>query len=234
RHGKRGLSMEILCDVLEKHSKPREALKIATALIEDGVHDAITTLYFILSRNEERSGLDSSIFTKKHVELLIATFRYPRVGRWALGSLKVNCDLRPDLCSFVKGLEGAAKMTVKVSLRYCTSEANSDSIWRALSELVEAPLKILRNEPLHLLEHIHLNWTGREDLLIALLKKRFYPLARAILEDFVGSAFRERHLNVEIGPVSWWLDWIKNTRGQNRFWLANRLGYFFSAASKET
>jgi hypothetical protein len=99
---------------------------------------------------------------------------------------------------------------------------------------VEAPLKILRDEPLHLLEHIHLNWTGREDLLIALLKKRFYPLACAILEDFVHDVFRERHLNVEIGPVSWWLDWIKNTRGQNRFWLANRLGHFFSVASKET
>ncbi len=75
----------------------------------------------------------------------------------------------------------------------------------------------------HLLSDVPLDWNGREDLFINLLKLRNLDLALAILGPF--NTDRSLIGEVEIGDVDWWLDWIIDA---DHPWFTYLLSVFFA------
>lgn len=225
RSNKHSLSMGIFCDWLHENKSP-EACRISAALVARGIDEAIFSLYMNLEFAKDRSKVPSDIFTEKHCKMLFAAFNQAEVGPWALASLKLICELRPDLHSDIKSFEAEAGIAATIALRYCLGHDN-ETVWEALWELTNIPKAKLLNQPFHLLQQMDLSWSGHEDLLVTLLRKRFYPLAFPILEQLFDST---QPLILEVEPPHWCLEWLSKLKGEQRFWLGDRLGRLLSRA----
>jgi hypothetical protein len=237
---KNNLLIEIFCNILKEVKSP-ESLKIAVELLSDGVESAIFPIYMILVRNwDNRTSLPLDILTDTHIDKFISVMYggNEENKRWAIAALRNICALRPDLVEKIRQHIVHANGVYKLALLSCIGESNDKTVWQGLSELTKLNAEELAKQPLRLLREIAArNWKGNENLLVALLKKRdlslAYNLLEALLLLYSPDIFQERKqsLQLDIGPIHWWLDWIKEEQStENGFWLCDRLGILFSWA----
>ena len=214
----------LLCNVL-LHWRSQAALDLAGELVRRGVPEATSSLYLIARFAESRDEFSWVSFSSDHVRGLISMM--DAEDRWALPALQPLCAARPDLTEIVEreamGMSGISK----AALMHCISPEDHDSVFRALESIVGMSDEELEREPVQMLEHIECDWSGRESLLVDLLRLRDVRLARAM---FGGSAPPTLLGlgNLDIGPIDWWLDWMMDEWAEDGDgWFLIQLGGLF-------
>ena len=215
---------QLLCNVLQDR-RSQAGLDLAGELVRRGVQEAAVSLYFIVTFAESRDELSWVSFSSDHVRGLISMM--DAEDRWALPALQPLCAARPDLAEIVEreamGMSGISK----AALMHCISPEDHDPVFRALEALVGMGDEELKREPVQMLEHIECDWSGRESLLVDLLRLRDVRLARAM---FGGSAPPTLLGlgNLDIGPIDWWLDWMMDEWAEDGDgWFLTQLGGLF-------
>ena len=214
----------LLCSVL-RDRRSQAALDLAGELVRRGVSEAVFSLYLIARFVESRDELSWVSFSSDHVRGLISMM--DAEDSWALPALQPLCAARPDLAEIVEreamGMSGISK----AALLHCISPEDPNPVFRALEALVGMSDEELKREPVQMLEKIKCDWTGRESLLVDLLRLRDVRLARAM---FGGSAPPTLLGlgNLDIGPIDWWLDWMMDEWAEDGDgWFLTQLGGLF-------
>ena len=214
----------LLCNVLWDR-RSQAGLDLAGELVRRGVQEAAVSLYFIATFAESRDELSWVSFSSDHVRGLISMM--DAEDSYALPALQPLCAARPDLAEIVEreamGMSGISK----AALLHCISPEDPNPVFRALEALVGMSDEELKREPVQMLETIKCDWTGRESLLVDLLRLRDVRLARAM---FGGSAPPTLLGlgNLDIGPIDWWLDWMMDEWAEDGDgWFLMQLGGLF-------
>lgn len=228
------LRTEIVLDLLRDHKSPR-AFEIAAQLLELGISRAAITLYFVGEYSDADVRWDC--LGPSHVERLLSLIESDEeVGGWAFDFLLLVGAKRPEL---LKGLEevqrpsSTASCVIDGLVKYACS-GNADFVFEALSLLGSMTKDERSREPIRLIRHVSLDWEGRENLLIELLRLRETDLALALLEKITMSVNKDEQRKgkvVEVGPAEWWLDWLGEespAAGERHWWLQDRLTRFLA------
>ena len=214
----------LLCGVLEdRHSQ--DALDLAGELVRREVSEAAFSLHMIATFAESRDELSWVSFSSDHVRGLISMM--DAEDSWALPALQPLCAARPDLAEIVEREAMDMSGIRKAALMHCISSEDHDPVFRALKALVGKSDEELEREPVQMLKHIECDWSGRESLLVDLLRLRDVRLARAV---FRGAAppMLQGLGNLDIGPVDWWLDWMMDEWAEDGDgWFLTQLGGLF-------
>ena len=214
----------LLCDIL-RDRRSQAGLDLAGELVRRGVPEAAFSLHLIGMFAESRDELSWVSFSFDHVRGLISMM--DAEDGWALPALQDLCAARPDLAKIVEreamGMSGISK----AALMHCISPEDHDAMFRALEALVEMSDEELKREPVKMLEHIECDWSGRESLLVDLLRLQDVRLARALFGGGVPLTLPGLG-NLDIGPIDWWLDWMMDEWAEDGDgWFLNQLGCLF-------
>ena len=215
----------LLCDVLWNR-RSRSGLDLAGELVSRGVPEAAFSLYMIATFAESRDELSWVSFSSDHVRGLISMMDAEK--SWASLALRCLCAARPDLAEIVEREAMGMSGINKAALLHCISPADHDPVFRALEVLVGMSDEELKREPVQMLGHIECDWSGRESLLVDLLRLRDARLARAVFggrmpPELLGLG------NLDIGPIDWWLDWMMDewAEGGDGWIFLTQLGGLF-------
>jgi hypothetical protein len=84
----------------------------------------------------------------------------------------------------------------------------------------------LNQQPFYIIDDINPNWCGKEDLYVSLLKRKNIKLASGLLGSAV-PPYIEGVQCLDIGDISWWLDWIiellTNSEYERAYWVAMQI-----------
>ena len=218
------LRSRLLCDVLQNRRSPA-ALDLAGELVRRGVLEATISLYFIATFSDSREELSWVSFSADHVRKLIAMM--DAEDSWAMPALRPLCAARPDLAEVVERDASDMSGIGHAALMYCVSPEDHGPLFRALEALAGMSDDEREREPMQLLGHIEIDWSGQEGLFVDLLRLRDVRLASAIL----GSSVPPMLLglgNLDIGPIDWWLDWMVDEWARDSDgWILHQLGGLF-------
>jgi hypothetical protein len=212
---------EIICEVLRDRGTT-EALQLAADLLLRGVDRVATVIYFIGEFEKPPKKLSWQMFTRAHVERLMAIFSRKEPEPWALDALSIISKVRSDLNKHVDKRIAATRGLTKALLLHATRSNDPEPLFTALSDLLLMQPKERKKQPVLLLSHIELEWEGQEELLIALLRLRDSTLAFEILESV-----RPPLGPVNIGAIDWWLEWLGDD-GEENWFFQDRLSSFFA------
>jgi hypothetical protein len=226
--------LSVLCDFLEK-SRSQEALVVCGELTLAGVAEAAFCVHMILRFSKGRVNLDMSLFGEEHVRSLIALSSDKEYGGWAIEALRDISMTRPDVTCFVRDFCANTTGVIHATLLSTIAINDQRAVFDALNSLCDFSQEQLSEEPLELLSHMDLNWTGHEGLFVSLLRTRHTKFAWKLLENTF-MRFHDILGILEIGPIQWWLEWIRDSAGTNDgWWFHNRLSFLFaSKLSHET
>lgn len=219
----------ILSRVIQQHHSTA-ALNFAAELLLRGVKEASTAIYFIAKHGKDASQLSWASFTSEHVKCLQkiveAEDRY-----WGIDALRCLCGAREDLAALVEQSASRKVGIAKAALLHCVSPTNLAPVFDALRGLTTLSEEERNKEPLGLLERIKLDWSGKADLFVELLKIRDVKLTQALLGNTLPSKLIKLDA-IKIGAIEWWLDWMLEVRrtgnDQSSWWFPNQLGAFFA------
>lgn len=228
RSTRESVRIRCLCEMLMK-SRSAAALELAAELLLAGVDRAATLIYFIASPFRAAvQGSSWSTFHRGHVNRLLELIRNVTDKSWSVRALARVCAARGDLADYVVTHARSARGVLGSVLQYCVSRGDLTVVFESLSELAGMSAGQLQAEPLHLLNQIELDWIGREELLIRLLKLRNIELARAFLE---GLNSEKGPPELDLGPIDWWIDWLVETdseKSDSAYFFQDRLSRFIS------
>lgn len=217
----------ILCNILDDHHSTA-ALELAGELLIRGVNKVASAIYFIAHFAEPEHELSWASFKDEHIDRLISMADDPEEDSWALKALECLCSGRQDLAEIIRSRASGRVGIAKAYLLYCVAPTESEPVFAALSELANMNSEQRSREPMHLLDQLDVNWAGKEELFVKILKLRDSRLSLDIINPVYGE--RDCQLGqLEIGPIEWWLDWLIDESGkESGYWLKNRLSWIFS------
>lgn len=225
----RDLARSIVCEALDDRFDD-EAFSLALELLDEGVDRASVTIFFIgrygrqKQQDERNFELNWNLVTSSHVRKLIAEMGSGE--NWPHETLKLICEKRPDLASFVKQVAGGRTDVAKLALLKCLPETDSETVFSTLANFLERTEEEIESAHFDVLGEIDVDWRGREGLFVELLRLRNERLASAMLGGTIPPEI-EGLGNLEIGEIYWWLDWIQElsfTEGNRYYWLTNQIG----------
>ena len=214
----------LLCDALQdRHSQA--GLDLAGELVRRGFSEAAVSLYFIAQFSESKAGFSWASFSSEHVRGLVSMM--DAEDSWSLPALERLCAARPDLAEVVERDAMSMSGIRQAALMHCVSPEDHDRVFRVLEALVGRSNEELQREPVHMLKHLECNWSGREGLLVDLLRLRDVRLARAMFGDSAPPTVPGLG-NLDIGLIDWWLDWMmEEWAGDSDQWFLRQLGGLF-------
>lgn len=215
----------LLCSIIHRRHST-EALELAAALLENGVNQAATTIYFI-AHFHDGATLSWGAFNAKHIQRLITTAESDKEN-WSLKSLGLICAARTDLRLEVQQHAKKSSGIAKAALLFAADPSDFTAIFGALKELLQCDTKFRDGQPIELIQHIEIPWKGQEKLFVDLLNVRDTRLALALLE----SVDEDSLSGFDLGhSLVWLLEWIAGeTDGSRKYWLAYRLSLIIAAA----
>ncbi|MFI5396415.1 MAG: SIR2 family protein [Candidatus Binatia bacterium] len=218
----------ILCKLLRKHHSTA-AINLAGDLLLHGIKQAAFTIYFSAHFGKPEHEVSWASFGNSHVEKLVSMIGDDDED-WGLRALKCLCEARSDIAASVKERALNESGLRKMGLLHCASSEDKARAFESLAELATMSEEQRRDEPTHLLKQIELEWAGHETLLVQLLKLRDVKLAFALFGGF----FPDRAPGeLEIGPIEWWLEWLRDEKDSDlRWWLQERISWLFSRCLK--
>lgn len=214
-----------ILDHILQDSESQKALEIYLSLLFAKGNNISTGLSLLLEFSKYQ--LDYSVVTIQHINALLFCLQIGEEHnqRGALQSLYQICKVREDLT--VRILQEAEKNSgiLKAALYYIISQdGKHNMIFNSLEELLKKDLSTLDLEPFYLLVELYkLNWKGQERLFVNLLKLRNNELARYLCAGVTGNFGEQSHLNLEIGPINWWLDWFSEYEGIHSWFFLDRV-----------
>jgi hypothetical protein len=212
----------LLCRCLE-NDESAEGCQQLVDLLRAGARECVFPIYMrLMAETTWRSC--SQAFDANAVNKLITLMPIPGTGEWAVGALAYVCRLRPDLMQVLEpALEKSTGLN-RVALHYAHGFGSGvfELFWSSLEQLADNPIADSDRDWPHVLGAFRpLSWAGREMLLIRILKKRDWQLARPLLETLL-----DVKLNLDglIEPLDWWWQWMEEAPTNNDGWFfCNRL-----------
>lgn len=196
----------ILCEILWEN-RSTAALELAGELLLRGINRAATSIYFIAGIGEPDESLSWLSFDDRHISCLLSMLDNKIEESWYLRALQCICKNRPDLAKTTITLSSEKSGLFKAILLYCAEPSRFNLVLAELEKVADMDFNQRRNHPLHLLDHIDIDWTGYEDNFIRILKSRDSKLASSVISQTGdGRCFQSTGLN--FGSLEWWLDWI--------------------------
>lgn len=211
----------ILCQILwDKRSTA--ALELAGELLLHGVNQAATSIYFIGGLSEPDESLSWSSFNDAHINCLISMLDYKEEDAWWLRALQCICKNRPDLAKTTIALASKKIGLANALLLYCAESSKINLVLDDLEKIAAMDHAQRSSQPLYLLNNIHINWVGYEELFIRILRSRDSKLAFPVIEHAShGHEFQQGGLN--FGPIEWWLDWLIDEEDYRFNYIMSRL-----------
>lgn len=213
-----------------------EALSLAAEILLKGFKDAAVTIHFIAEHGPKDCHLSWTSFSKEHVSFLINLLGDKGDEPWALPALGSLCKRRPDLATYVAEHAQKASGLRRAALFYSLGTNCGDSIFMALENFFCMKPAERKREPEYLLSQMDLNWVGNEDLFFRLLKLRNTHLAWCLIEKLIYGKGKLNISKLNIGDITWWLDWLGDKKNpETQWWFNNRFSKFLAEnASMET
>ena len=220
------IKSRILCHILRDH-RSTIALDFAGELLLRGIDKVVFAIFLISKYPKSNCEISWSTFSDSHIYRLVSILCEAQ-DYWALDALSGISANRPDLAELLKQIALKKSGIEKASLLYCVSPTELTKVFQALDEIAELsdeercviPIKILRN--------IKLDWTGREDLFVKIMKLRDINLTSSLL----GGSCPPSVLNLgklEIWDIDWCLEWMQEVHsGKDGNWFVSQLGVLFS------
>lgn len=224
-----GIRATILCNILRDHSSTA-ALSFAAELLLRNVKEASTAIYFIANHGRDASLLSWASFTHEHVKCLQEVAESDGY-HWGLDALRHLCDARRDLAALVEQSASCKAGIAKAALLHCVTPTNLIPVFDALVQLTTLSEEERNREPLGLLKRIKLDWSGKADLFVELLRVRDEKVAQALLGDAIPANFDNLD-TLEVGAIEWWLEWMleveRTSTDNSGYWFLNQLGALFA------
>lgn len=218
---------QILCDILQVHHSTA-ALDFAGELLLRRIKEAAVTIYFISKFADPDCELSWASFNASHVDRLKSILDDADES-WGLDALRCLCASRPDLAELLKQTASKKSGIGKAALLYCVTPTDLTPVFQAVRELIEKSNEERREESLKLLKKIEFDWTGKEELLVQLLKVRDMEIASVLLGNVCPIRIPTLG-NLEIGLIDWWLEWMLEMNStEEGHWFVNQLGSLFAA-----
>jgi hypothetical protein len=219
--------LSVLCDVLQDARSP-EALVVSRELLLAGVAEAAFCVHSILNYHAYKASPDVSAFGEEHVKRLIDFISDKDYGGWSIEVLKDIHMARPDLTRLIHDYCAKTSGVLHAALLYATALNDQYAVFDALKNLCDLSPQQLSKEPLELLSHFNLNWCGHEDILVQCLRTRHTKFAWKLI-DTASMELHDTFGVLEIGPIQWWLEWIRDSEGtEDGKWFENRLSSLFA------
>ncbi len=221
------VKLSVLCDLLQK-IESNEALKLSGTLILAGVVEATFSFHMIGVFRTKKFDLDLSWFGEEHVRSLVKSICDHEYDGWGIEVLRDVCRTCPEIADLVRGDCLNTRGILRTVLLSAAAADDQGPVFDELNALCGYSPEQLSTEQFELLTHLQLNWAGHESLFVRLLQLRNTQLAWHLLEPVVMG--HDANLGVlEIGPIEWWLEWIKGTMGtDDGWWFQNRLSRLFT------
>ena len=222
---------QILCSVIKEHHST-VALNFAGELLLKGVKGASASIYFVARHGKDERRPSWASFTHEHVtqlqNIIETTDHY-----WGLTTLKCLCSAREDLAALVHQSASQHEGITKAALLYCANPSNLAPVFDALTGLITQSMEERKSEPFDLLMSMEIDWSGREDMFMELLRMRDANVVRALLGPMI--PLRRICIEaIEIGAIEWWLEWMLEVRRDSDFgtekWFAlSQIGALFAS-----
>jgi hypothetical protein len=195
----------ILVQILEEHHSTA-ALDLAGELLLRGVKKAAIAIYFISAFTKPDSELSWASFTTAHIECLLSALE-DTDENWAFHALRPLCAACPDLAKVVERKASERSGIAKAVLLHCISPTDPTPVFQTLGELIQMDDEKRREQPIQVIREIDIDWVGKEELFVRLLKLRDRRLASALFGGSCPPSVPGLG-NLEIGPIDWWLQWM--------------------------
>lgn len=214
--------------IRDRHST--EALEVAAELLLRGFKEACFSIYAIAKFGREERSLSWNCFTEQHVSRLVDLLGDVEREPWSLDALKSLCKERPDLAVLVETHARNARGLRQAALFNALGNAKEDSVFEALERFLAMNPTERQLEPEYLLGRMKVNWAGREGLFLRLLRLRKTHLAWCLLDGLGVVGPDEPQIgNLDIGDVTWWLDWLADAEDpEAHWWFGDRLSRLFA------
>jgi hypothetical protein len=211
----------LLSNLLSNKSETK-ALNILADLLACGYQDSIFPICMLLKYRNNENVLKYDIFNSLHIDKIITSINTNTL--FEKDCLIEICKNRQDLAVYVKEIADEAGGIQNIILNYCVNPLNTEPIFEAFSILVASSGKSLETNTLMHFKGVKLDWAGKEDLFISLLKLRKPEILSSIFSGSLPTTIN--NLGVfKILDVLWWLDWIKELLSNERTnWLGEQLG----------
>ncbi len=214
-----------------RNNRSEVALEFAGYLLLKGINKAATAIYFI-GRFSELDNSAWSCFSVEHINYLESniTKNNSCQDAWIQRALMQICKRRSDLANIVK-INAKNKNSVEKSiLLYSADKNNVEVIFDTLKELSEMTSSQRLLQPIFMFDHLDIDWQGRENIFINLLKLCDSDL----IEIFFGGSCPPTCKNLgelSLGSIYWWLDWMieRSAENKSRDWFVEQLGSLLSA-----
>jgi len=236
---KQKVNIGVLCEFLTSNGT-NDSLQIAAELLSFGITNVLSDIYFITSYSTEEDNLDYSVFTDKHINIIITELKNSsnENSSWALCALRNICQKRNE---FIRLVEEKAKKTsgiLKAALLYSITFNNDYSkTFEALGTLLNLSRIKLLKEPMPLVSHMdELSWNGNETLFVKLIKLQDLNLAYCLCDMIYEKESYYSDTTMDIGTIGWWLEWsMKANRTRTGDWFfSDRISSFLGRyTSKE-
>jgi SIR2-like domain len=221
------IAAAIVCDTVREHGTDAALDLVARLLLLD-IERASIALVFVAN---EDAAATWRVFDSRHADKLIEWV--PRDETWAVKALRALCRARPDLARWVADRAGEHTGLVRAVTRFCAA-GDPVVIFEALEVLINLTPAQRAGEPVKTLDQINLDWSGRETLLVKLLRLRNVALAYALtnpLWTFGPHPVGE----LDIGAVDWWLEWLTEVRkAGTRGLFGDRMSWVLTEHVSET
>ncbi|WP_083700284.1 SIR2 family protein [Mycobacterium sp. IS-836] len=180
-----------------------DALQISAAFIADGYLGAIFTLYSQVRFRSPRVEDVDSIYSARVREMLYGAISgQTRAGMWAVELLRVACEVSAVWRAHVREDPYQGSRLRTAAFLYAVGDVSQffahleDLLHNADADKTDA----------WILRGCTVDWSGRENLLIELLKLRDVELAYSIFEPML--YFTAADLSLELDDADWWIDWL--------------------------
>jgi len=219
---------ELLGDV-----RSTAALAVALDLLMLGSMDAVTAIYFIVSYSHKEEIVDCGIIREPHIDKLIEIYIANadlEAARWILEAVERICEKRPDLSVLVNSRLDRIQSPHRLALSLCVAPkaARQAIIFEVLRNVVTGGGCDVKR--LDALDIDGLDWKGNEGLILDLLRMRDASVASAVLGNGIPADLAGLGV-VDLGDVSWWLDWIQelfNSDEHDLNWVGRQISSFIA------
>lgn len=190
--------------------KKHSGLVVAANLLAEGVTNAVINIYFITKFLKNKDSLDYSIFSNKHLYLLLKVIKGKdsENAKWALGALKNIAHERSDFIPHIlREIENSGGI-LKAALFYAISNDNYSLTFKSLEELCNKSYDELSKEQFSLIYSMDkLPWQEQTTLFVKLLKQRNIELTYNLCQTLTYRHDKPVFI-LDIGSIKWWLDWF--------------------------
>ncbi len=231
------VQLDFISDILF-HNRTGISLSYCVDLARLGITEAMFPLYMKLAFPDDEKEVNIDLFDERLVNELILSLGGERAGMWAIRILRIICQHRADLSELIKTFASQKKGILQLSLLYSNIDKDSIAFWNKTNQMANGGIPNLDSEPLVLLQGFDIEWAGKEQVLINLLKQRKMEFTRFLLEPLLRPRGQDFEISLELlKPLEWWLDWMNEvieTKGEDEgYWFCNRLGHLLSTYSSD-